>query len=166
MFFHSRSKRCSCRRLPRSDLRKNTGETAPQEASCIGKRNLARSTTSSEGHNPTKMTFWVDPLGAHHALRSQIHPLFDGGKESQFQMHCTFWSDVYKILQERLSLTTPKFTRFFGATSDKNLPFASPVEPLRRPSHSDDIISWPVAGGEGGPAGHLRVEMRCLLQDT
>ena len=81
-------------------------------------------------------------------------------------MHCTFWSDVYKILQERLSLTTLKFTGFFGATSVKNLPFASPVEPLGRPSHSDDIISWPVAGGGGGPAGHLRVEMRCLLQDT
>ena len=64
---------------------------------------------------------------------------------------CTFRSDVYKILQERLSLTTPKFAGFFWATSVKNLPFASPVEPLRRPS--DDIISWPVAGGEGGPAG-------------
>eukprot|EP00434_Breviolum_minutum_P019318 symbB.v1.2.017026.t1/scaffold1285.1/size129168/5 len=64
-------------------------------------------------------------------------------------MHCTFWSDVYKILQERLSLTTLKFTGFFGATSVKNLPFASPVEPLGRPSHSDDIISWPVAGGGG-----------------
>ena len=75
---------------------------------------------------------------------------------------CTFWSDVYKILQERLSLTTPKFAGFFWATSVKNLPFASPVEPLRRPS--DDIISWPVAGGEGGPAGTLRVEMRSFVK--
>lgn len=76
VFFHSLSKRCSCRRLPRSDLRKNTGETAPQEASCIGKRNLARSTTSSEGHNPTKNDILGRPFGSTSRTKITDPPAF------------------------------------------------------------------------------------------